>query len=532
MLMATTSSSLARRVPALRGSLAILACALALAWASPSGAAALRTDGLMEVEGQPLFPIGLLELGTYSYPDWAQRIHDSGANIVWDIEIAYADTVPTCAQVMQAAAQGGWYLMVGSSDTFCWDDPATPEHEVDRMMYETPELDELLQCSAAYPGRLIAFANRDEPSWTISRHMIGDIDAAHVHWTYEQLRAAKPDALVAMNHAPAEINGDLQQWKLDLTDFARASDVTMFASYPYPAGPGTCTAYNVLGYPECTMDRLAVAADVVLGEINRPGQPLWMIVQAFKGIPLKEARWEAWASVVHGATGLFWAGWNWVHPLGNGEDNWPVTRQVMSEVSALQPFLVGAAVPNVYTDQPDVEARAFRDAQSRILIVAIARNGFSGQASIHLPTSAGGRITVLYEGRRVAAQGGWITDTFDGYEAHLYRYQGAQTSGPTDAPVVAGAVDRFALTTRPNPSAGPTTVRFALPQPSTVVLTVYDAAGRRVAVVGRGSYGAGTGEIVWNGRDDAGRDVAPGVYFLRGSTSRGETATARVLIRR
>src|SRR6185295_6153644 len=85
---------------------------LLLAAAHPGLSASLRPDGLVELSGEPMFPIGLIELGTYSYPDWAQRIHDSGANIVWDIEIAYADTTPTCAQVLQASAAGGWYLMV------------------------------------------------------------------------------------------------------------------------------------------------------------------------------------------------------------------------------------------------------------------------------------------------------------------------------------------------------------------------------------------------------------------------------------
>jgi hypothetical protein len=403
-------------------------------------------------------------------------------------------------------------------------------------MYEPPELTRLLQCSAAYPGRVISFANRDEPSWTIARHMVGDIDAAHVHATYAQLHAAAPGAIVSMNHAPAQLSGGLPQWKADLTAFALASDVSMFACYAYPAGPGTCTAYNVLGYPECKMDRLAQAADVMVGEIDRPGQPLWMIVQAFKGIPLKEARWEAWASVVHGATGLLWAGWNWVHPQGTGEENWPVTKQVMSEVSALQPFLVGRDVPGVFSNNPDVEVRALGDG-SKILVMAISRNGFTGQAGIQLPAAALGKVDVLYENRRLAAQSGWLTDSFAGYEAHLYSYRGAQSVYGTDAPVVAESVDRFGLGTRPNPSRGPTTVRFALPGPATVVFTVYDAAGRRVAVVGAGT----TGGI---GRDSLGRSRRrrprrrSGVYFLRATTSgrgghraRADPTLARILVK-
>jgi hypothetical protein len=505
-----------------------------LAPSHAAGAASLRPDGLVDVQGHPLFPIGLVELGTYAYPDWAARIRSTGANMVWDIEIAYADTLPTCAQVMQASADGGWYLLVGSGDTWGWDDPNTPQYEVSRMMYEPAGLSHLLSCAATRPGRILAFANRDEPSWTIARHMIGDIDAPHVHETYTQLHTAVPGAIVAMNHAPAQAEGGYAQWIADLSSFATASDVTMFACYPYPAGPGTCTAYNVLGYPDCKMDRLPQAADALLGQVNRPGQPLWMIVQAFKGIPLKESRWEAWASVVHGATGLLWAGWDWVHPDGDGSTNWPITQQTMSEVSALQSFLVGRNLANVWSDNADVEVRAFRRDDSQVLLVAIARNGFTGQASIHLPVPAQRYVNALYENRRISVSGGTLSDHFDGYEAHVYQYQGLAHWGgdATATPEISGVVDRFGVGTYPNPSTGRTTVRFGLPKPATVAFTVFDAAGRRVALVGRGTYGAGTGELVWNGRDDAGQNVAPGVYFLRATTSQGETATSRVLIRR
>jgi hypothetical protein len=502
--------------------------------AAPAGAASIRPDGRLEVGGEAMFPVGLVELGTYRYADWQQRIRDSGANIVWDIEIAYADTTPGCAQVLQAAEDGDWYLMLGSGDTWNWDDLSTPEYEVNQMMYEPAELASLLDCVEAHPNRVIGFANRDEPGWTLSRNMIGDIDEPHIHDTYSQLRDAAPNTFVAMNHAPAHLTGNLEAWKAEVASFAAATDVVMFASYPYPAGPGTCTSWNVLGYPDCKMDRLPISTDLFVGELNRPGQPIWMIVQAHKGIPLKEARWEAWASVVHGATGLFWAGWNWYHPQGTGAANWPITRQVMSEVSALESFLLGQDLPGAECNQPDVEVRVLQAVgANQALAVAIARNGFTGTASIRLPHSGPGKATVLYENRRVNISNDRISDQFVGYEAHLYRYQSSRSGQvPTDSPELAGVAAPFSIEAFPNPSAGRTTARFSLSRPATVLFRVYDAAGRRVAAIGRGSYGAGTGEVVWSGRNEAGHDVAPGVYFVRGTTSSGEEASARILIRR
>jgi FlgD Ig-like domain len=503
--------------------------------AIPAAAASIRADGLLEVDGRPMFPIGLVELGTYMYPDWNQRIQDAGANLVWDIEIAYADTMPSCAQVLTAAEEGGYYLMLGSGDTWNWDDPNTPQLEVDQMMYEIGETNTLMSCVAAHPDRVIAFANRDEPVWTTSRNMIGDIDEAHIHNTFSQIHGLKPDALVAMNFAPTTLSQDLATWKAGIRSYASATDVMMFACYPYPAGPGTCGPYNVLGYPDCKMDRLAIGADTFLGELNEPGQPLWMIIQAYKSIPLKEARWEAATSIVHGATGILWAGWTWWHDLGDGNVNWPVTRQVMSEFSSLQPWLTGADMPGATSDNPDVELRAL-EANSSIVVLAISRNGFTGPATLHLPISNNKRIKVLHEGRTLTASGGSVTDTFDGYEAHVYRYsvlEGVAIGhGATDAPVVEATPHDFTMQTYPSPSTGRTTVRFTLPHSGTALFTVYDAAGRRVAVVGRGNYAAGVATVDWDGRDLSGQAVGPGVYFIRGRTSNGDAATARVLIRR
>ncbi|MBZ0266655.1 T9SS type A sorting domain-containing protein [bacterium] len=490
------------------------------------------------MDGRKMFPIGLVELGTYAYPDdWNQRIVDSGANLVWDIEIAYADTTPGCDVVFDNARAGGYYLMIGSGDTWNWDDPATPQMEVDKRLYEFNETAALMSCVQSRPNRLIAFANRDEPVWQLGRGALGDVDAPHIHETYAQLKSVRSDVLVGMNFAPAHASLDLATWKNDIRSFTAATDIMMFAAYPYPAGPGTCQEVNVVGYPACTMDRLVIGADIFLNELNDPGQPLWTIIQAFKNIPLKEARWEAAASVVHGATGILWAGWTWEHWAGNGADNWPVVSQVMSEFSDLHDWLVSPVFDGVTSDHPDVEVRAF-ESRERVVVFAISRNGYTGPATISMPGARDRRVRVLNENRRIEPQNEAITDTFDGYEAHIYRYNLLRDGGTVigggvvDAPdELAIAPERFAMEAFPNPTAGRTTIRFTLPTPSAALFTVYDAAGRRVAVAGRGAYEAGEASIVWSGRDLDGEPVAPGVYFVRGATSDGNTATARVLVR-
>jgi len=62
----------------------------------------------------------------------------------------------------------------------------------------------------------------------------------------------------------------------------------------------------------------------------------------------------------------------------------------------------------------------------------------------------------------------------------------------------------------PNPSRGPATLRYGLPEPAAVTIDVYDALGRRVAVLENGGQRrAGYHTVVWD------RRVGSGMYFVR-----------------
>ena len=86
------------------------------------------------------------------------------------------------------------------------------------------------------------------------------------------------------------------------------------------------------------------------------------------------------------------------------------------------------------------------------------------------------------------------------------------TAPSTGAPVAAtlGAPSAF-----PNPFTAQTRFAFELGFPEHVDLAVYDVSGRLVRRLEDGVRGAGRTELVWDGRDDAGRAVAAGVYFFR-----------------
>ncbi|GEM_PF-6341454 len=65
----------------------------------------------------------------------------------------------------------------------------------------------------------------------------------------------------------------------------------------------------------------------------------------------------------------------------------------------------------------------------------------------------------------------------------------------------------------PNPFNPETVIEYDLPQPSMVILSVYDLLGREVIRLVEGIQQAGRHRAVWSGRDAGGNRVAGGMYL-------------------
>ncbi len=99
-------------------------------------------------------------------------------------------------------------------------------------------------------------------------------------------------------------------------------------------------------------------------------------------------------------------------------------------------------------------------------------------------------------------------------------------------PVVAAAPSAFALEQNsPNPFNPSTTIRFALPEASQVNLVVYDVNGRAIRTLASGSFSAGMHSVVWDARDDRGREVATGTYIYRIVTDKGTFVKRMTLLK-
>jgi len=83
----------------------------------------------------------------------------------------------------------------------------------------------------------------------------------------------------------------------------------------------------------------------------------------------------------------------------------------------------------------------------------------------------------------------------------------------------------------PNPFQQTTTIEFGLSQSGRVDLSIYTVDGRRIRTLVSGLHEAGIFRIPWDGRDDRGVALRPGVYYARLVTNQGTYARTVVYLR-
>ncbi|RME31464.1 MAG: T9SS C-terminal target domain-containing protein [Candidatus Zixiibacteriota bacterium] len=81
----------------------------------------------------------------------------------------------------------------------------------------------------------------------------------------------------------------------------------------------------------------------------------------------------------------------------------------------------------------------------------------------------------------------------------------------------------------PNPFNPSTTIEYSLPRRSRVVIEIFNVLGRNVRRLVDEQAEAGRHRVVWDGRNDAGRPVASGVYLYR-LVAHDYTATRKMLL--
>ena len=89
--------------------------------------------------------------------------------------------------------------------------------------------------------------------------------------------------------------------------------------------------------------------------------------------------------------------------------------------------------------------------------------------------------------------------------------------------------DYVLLQNYPNPFNPSTEIAFGLPKEDHVTLVVYNVLGARVRTLAEGTFAAGHHSLVWQGDNDRGKNVGPGMYIYRLETS-STTLTMKMIL--
>lgn len=93
------------------------------------------------------------------------------------------------------------------------------------------------------------------------------------------------------------------------------------------------------------------------------------------------------------------------------------------------------------------------------------------------------------------------------------------------------AYPSISLSVGPNPFSALATIEFELSSDAQVTANVYSVTGARVRQIDSAAFARGSGRMLWDGKDDAGRELPSGTYLLKVSAN-NTTATQRVTILR
>ncbi len=83
----------------------------------------------------------------------------------------------------------------------------------------------------------------------------------------------------------------------------------------------------------------------------------------------------------------------------------------------------------------------------------------------------------------------------------------------------------------PNPFNPSTTIAYRLEKETNFELSIYNMVGQRIRILEKGRHDAGIYNIVWDGRDDAGKTVSSGVYIYRLSDRVHSTSRKLLLLK-
>jgi hypothetical protein len=175
-----------------------------------------------------------------------------------------------------------------------------------------------------------------------------------------------------------------------------------------------------------------------------------------------------------------------------------------------------------------------RHVQTRLVVVlavAVAAGAVRAATELHRVVVAGGgtgAAAPAHDIRSTLGQpvAGPVAAAVHGLRAGFWTSTGSLLDTPADAPLPAAYRLRA---TAPNPFLGATTIGYEVPSPGgAMVIRIYDVGGRAVRTLVARHEAPGYRTVAWDGRNDTGRSVAPGVYTCEMTAPRFRATTKLV----
>ena len=191
------------------------------------------------------------------------------------------------------------------------------------------------------------------------------------------------------------------------------------------------------------------------------------------------------------------------------------------------------------------EPRFVLDYPAGVPVVSIT-GGYAGSTYTVWREPAAGGEPVLITDQSVLCMGSCFAEDRSAVPgtSYLYRFDvtmptatGVTTAifGPYRATISPALARQVGVFVYPNPGAGPTGVQLHVAgapadAPVKGEAAVYDLTGRRVRTIFGGTLARGLTTVSWDGRDERGEALRPGVYLVR-FAARGDAAVARIVRR-
>jgi len=367
----------------------------------PASDALFTQNGMMLIDGKPVFVLGLGDLPVLKDP--FAEVAAAGFTCV-----SFSGLSPALLDTLKAVG-----LKALFSPRILYVDGVSDQEREEWFHKTMSRVGDRIDTIAGY-------VSADEPAWV-------ETSVETVRRGYEIISSFKPRRAVFLNHAPRNTIDELKPYNV-------GADIVGCDIYPVP---------EKNGHSDMPNQTLSVVGDYTdkMFESALPGQPVWMFLQAYGRGPKRqmptydESRFMAYNAILHGAQGIIYYG---LRHLSWPNEMWPQLEKLGRELRSINDVLVAPWAGELSKEALDqgMEIRHKRVNGEDYLIVANATN--VNKKLIWSMSAGRDQLHVLFEDRVIKASGGKFEDEFAPYAVRVYASAKIQASAPaTPAPSAA-----------------------------------------------------------------------------------------------